>query len=141
MKLKACVFAAAVCAVLAVPSVARASTIVFNLDCTMTASACPVGGGPFGAITMTDVGNNIDFIVALSDPTLTVRLVNLDWNALIGGALPTTGWATSGGNLGSVSVLVGTNAVGAFQYFDIAVPDTAAPFFNPLTFTLSRTGT
>ena len=113
------------------PAKAGATSITFNLDCTVISTTTCTPGGPFGTVTLTDNGNLVDVTIDLVSGL--PYILSLNWI----GALPATGsWTTTNGT----SVLkYQTDASGAYSRFDIAIWDNTNPLTDPLTFSLGHT--
>jgi hypothetical protein len=121
---------------------AQASTITFNLNCTITDSNhCGSPFGPFGTVTLTDssvASNTVDVVVDLISGT-TDRLYLNFFNTITDSSSVSGHWAISGGNAGGGSVTADKNYVGPCSYDELDILINPHDAHDPLTFTLSRT--
>ncbi len=118
----------------AIATPAQASGIQFNLNCTLSLTACTASGSN-GTVTLIDNGNFIDITVFLADGN-SVNALSLNWDSVTGGALPSAANLLAfGGNIGANTITATNNGTGSFGFFDINVNPSGTPG-NPLTFTL-----
>ncbi len=115
---------------------APVQALTFDLNCVITSSGCTPTVN-YGTITITDSSNSVLINVDLVGSGVN-KVQKLDLNT----NLNSTGWSVTG----SVSnVDASTNGIMANGYslgqFDLEIPGTGNGGFEPLTVTLSKTGT
>jgi hypothetical protein len=111
----------------------QAKAATFTLDGTLNGDVF-TPGGPYGLITLTDNGNNIDVGASLFDSSRVISVISLNFLGSIGVAAD---WSAFGGNIGANTIEVGSDSVGYNNHFDIRLVDSAS-YVNPLNFTLSK---
>jgi hypothetical protein len=123
-------------AVTALP--AGATTITYNLTCTMNATPGCTGSGSFGSVQLTDDTSNTNAV----DVTITVNAgfyadkLFLNWTSVPNGiALPTSGWQIDG-----VAAAFTVNSNGVPNNFQLDIALNPSGTSNPLSFVLTRTG-
>jgi hypothetical protein len=131
-KMKKSILVFAIMVGMVVMAGAARADVVFTLDTLVSDGTNPQGAAPYGTVTLADNGFNVDVSILLYAGNNYPYVLSLNY---IGD--PGSGWTVSGGN----TVTAGLDSQGYNGWFDIRVVDADQSFSNPLTFTLSKSGT
>ena len=130
-----------------VPQAASAATITYTLDTTGGGLCTTCGSGPFGTITLKDIGSGEVSIDEELAPNVFANTGNGTNHPDLAFQLASTSGVTVAFTSGSTGNFAVVNpSTGPFGGFDYAITCTAcgsgtsAPNFSSLTFTISQTG-